>query len=479
MTYHRPKDIQTACSLATLPGARIIAGGTDILVRVEKGMDAPAVWVDISQLPLADILWDEGENVLSMGATCTMSQLACNPLVLKHAPLVAQAAVVVGAPGIRNRATLGGNLANASPAADVSCALMALDAELVIVRGEGKRLLPIQEFFLGPGRTVLEKGEILSGVNIPFKAPPHAVRTLSHWFKAGNRRAQVISMVAFAGRTWLDAEDRIIKSSLAVASVAPRPLRLSHVESLLLDKVLSPELIEQASRMASGEVTPIDDVRSSAAYRRHLSSIFVQWHLEDVPAGASASVARSTSHGAGPGRFEALARHTVASEVPAGGPYDLIVNGSSVTLHVPGDMRLLDALRDELLLTGTKNGCGEGECGACMVLCEGQPVNACLVTVGSVAGRRITTVEGMSRDGTPGLVQQAFIDAGAVQCGFCIPGCEITAQALLDEEEPLSREEIAAALSGNLCRCTGYVKIIDAVALALSRRVEERQGGGQ
>ena len=134
-------------------------------------------------------------------------------------------------------------------------------------------------------------------------------------------------------------------------------------------------------------------------------------------------------------------------------------------------------MREDLHLTGTKNGCGEGECGACMVLVDGRPVNACLVPLGSVAGHDVTTVEGLSEGDAPGAVQQAFIDAGAVQCGFCIPGCEVTAQALVELDEPLTREEIAQALSGNLCRCTGYVKIIDAVALALSRRAETRKGG--
>jgi len=344
---------------------------------------------------------------------------------------------------------------------------MALNAELVIISVQGRRSLPIQEFFLSPGRSALVHGEILAAVRIPLHKPEHTVRTLSHWFKAGNRRAQVISMVAVAARTHLDANDRVLSSAIAVASVAPRPLRLSHVEAMLLDAQLTPDVIARAAAAAAAEITPISDVRASAEYRRHLTSIFTQWHLEDQEAGSAPKAGRMA-----PPEPPA----PVVMDATGEGPWTLRINGCPVSVKAPGSRRLLDVLREDLHLTGTKNGCGEGECGACMVLVDGRPVNACLVALGSVAGHDLTTVEGLSEGDAPGTVQQAFIDAGAVQCGFCIPGCEITAQALVDEEE-LTRDEIAQALSGNLCRCTGYVKIIDAVALALSRRAEMKKGG--
>jgi len=467
MTYHRPNDLKDAMELASRPGARIVAGATDLMVRVEKGTEDPAMWVDISQLPLHDIHWDESAECLRVGALCTMADLTDNPQVTAHAPLLAQAAAVVGAPGIRNRATIGGNLANASPAADGACALMALDASLEMASLAGTRVVPIAEFFLGPGRTVLQPGEILTSIHVPVRRDPHAVRVLSHWFKAGNRRAQVISMVAFAGLTLLDADDRVLHCRLAVASVGPRPLRLTHVEERLYGGTLTPQLIEMASSMAASEITPISDVRASAEYRRHLTAIFTRWHLEDVPEGSA------------PRRTPVLPPARLFPEAPAGedGEWFFTLNGRPGRVQAPGSRRLLDVLREDLRLTGTKNGCAEGECGACMVLLDGRPVNSCLVPVGSVAGRRVVTVEGLSGNDGLGTVPQAFVDAGAIQCGFCIPGCEITAHALVEgADEPLSREEIAQALSGNLCRCTGYVKIIDAVALALARRAA-KQGG--
>ena len=132
-------------------------------------------------------------------------------------------------------------------------------------------------------------------------------------------------------------------------------------------------------------------------------------------------------------------------------------------------MRLLDLLRNVFRLTGTKEGCGEGECGACTVIVNGKTVNSCLVLAGQAEGAEIITIEGLSVDGKPGKLQQAFIEAGAVQCGFCTPGMILSAKALLDENPKPSDEDIKVALSGNLCRCTGYAKIVDAVRAAASQ----------
>ena len=140
------------------------------------------------------------------------------------------------------------------------------------------------------------------------------------------------------------------------------------------------------------------------------------------------------------------------------------------------NMSLLDFIRDTLGLTGTKKGCEEGECGACTVIYNGEPVTSCCILAGQADGADIITLEGISRDGQPDVVQQAFMDAGAVQCGFCIPGMILTAEALLKKNPNPTRDEVKHAISGNLCRCTGYAKINDAVLLAAARmRGEEAE----
>jgi aerobic-type carbon monoxide dehydrogenase small subunit (CoxS/CutS family) len=150
----------------------------------------------------------------------------------------------------------------------------------------------------------------------------------------------------------------------------------------------------------------------------------------------------------------------------------LRVNGRQVECDVDPSMRLLDLLREELHLTGTKEGCGEGECGACTVLLDGRPVNSCLILAPQADGKAVLTVEGLSADGKLHPVQQAFVEKGAVQCGFCTPGFIMSAVALLETNPAPSDEEILTALEGNLCRCTGYVKIVEAVRHAAKLRRE-------
>ena len=141
----------------------------------------------------------------------------------------------------------------------------------------------------------------------------------------------------------------------------------------------------------------------------------------------------------------------------------IVVNGSEEHLTVPSNMTLLRLLREELALTGTKNGCEAGECGACTVLLDGEPVNSCMVLAVEVDGHEVTTVEGLAEDGRLSALQQAFVDHNAVQCGFCTPGMLVSSHALLERNPDPSEQEIKEALVGNLCRCTGYVRIIDAV----------------
>lgn len=149
------------------------------------------------------------------------------------------------------------------------------------------------------------------------------------------------------------------------------------------------------------------------------------------------------------------------------------LNGEQVEAEVNGKMRLLDLLRDEFFLTGAKEGCGEGECGACTVLLDGRAVNSCLVLAPQVDGKEVLTVEGLSRDHTLHPIQRAFVEKGAVQCGFCTPGFIMSTYALLKENPNPSDEEIKTALEGNLCRCTGYVKILEAVHYAAQLMQEE------
>jgi aerobic-type carbon monoxide dehydrogenase small subunit (CoxS/CutS family) len=149
--------------------------------------------------------------------------------------------------------------------------------------------------------------------------------------------------------------------------------------------------------------------------------------------------------------------------------YRFSVNGDEVALEVPGMRRLLDALREDLGLTGTKEGCGEGECGACSVLVDGEVVDSCLVPVCQMEGAQVLTVEGLGPQGGLDALQQAFLERGGAQCGICTPGMLVAARAYIDHGGEAVDEDIREAIAGNLCRCTGYTKIIDAIAVAAAQ----------
>jgi carbon-monoxide dehydrogenase small subunit len=142
------------------------------------------------------------------------------------------------------------------------------------------------------------------------------------------------------------------------------------------------------------------------------------------------------------------------------------VNGSQELVNVPSNMTLMMMLRESLSLTGTKNGCSAGECGACTVLLNGEPVNSCMVLAVEADGQEITTIEGLAKDGQLDVVQQMIIEKGGVQCGFCTPGMLISARALLNRNPHPSEQDVVEALVGNLCRCTGYSRIIESVQAA-------------
>lgn len=155
----------------------------------------------------------------------------------------------------------------------------------------------------------------------------------------------------------------------------------------------------------------------------------------------------------------------------------LRVNGETYTLALEPNVTLQEVLREHLGLTGTKKGCDNGECGACTVLIDGMAVNSCLVLAMAASGKEITTIEGLAREGDLHPLQQSFHDLGAIQCGYCTPGMIMSAKALLDRNPDPSRGEVQEAISGNLCRCTGYVKIIEAIKAAASNMREAAREG--
>jgi carbon-monoxide dehydrogenase medium subunit len=263
------------------PRARVLAGGTDVFVAMkEKGLHVECL-VDIKRvLELRGIVQQDGKGV-AIGAATTLHEVETSPLVQNAFPALSYAVGQIGSVQVRNRGTLGGNLSNASPAADSTPALLVLDAQFELVSNTGQRCIPADTFFVGPGKSVLGSGEILRRVLIPPMKPGQRAA----YIKFGPRRAMDIAVVGVAVSLVLDKNNKCKEARVALASVAPIPLRARQAEAALVGE-LTDARIKEAAKIAADEAKPIDDVRGSAAYRKHLIQVLVKHAVQQILAQA-------------------------------------------------------------------------------------------------------------------------------------------------------------------------------------------------
>jgi len=454
-TYLRPTSLKEALTLLAREGdrARVIAGGTDVMVELQRGVKPTNRLIDVSGLgaELGAIWETEDGRSYALGALATHNAvLAASGFRHDMLPLV-QACLEVGAPQIRTRATIAGNIVTASPANDTIPALYALGAEVELVDLSGTRMLPIEEFCTGFRTTALRPGELIRSIRLP---KPESERR-GIFLKLGLRRAQAIAVLNVA--VVLDfAGSRVTRARIALGCVAPTIVRAREAEKALVGSSLERAARENAGRSAAEMVQPIDDVRGSAEYRRHMVAVLVERALERIADGTEAEGFPETPI------LLATAAHR--SEPKAfSGTIEATINGRPRRLENAAHKSLLDALRENAGLTGAKEGCAEGECGACTVWLDGQAVMSCLVPAPQAHGAEITTIEGLANGSDLHPLQRAFVERGAVQCGFCIPGMLMAGAKLLDERPDCDLDDAQTAISGNLCRCTGYRKILDAI----------------
>jgi xanthine dehydrogenase iron-sulfur cluster and FAD-binding subunit A len=305
-------------------------------------------------------------------------------------------------------------------------------------------------------RTVLQPDEML--VDIAF--PALKAGQCGTFLKLGLRRAQAISLVNAALVLNLDAS-RVRSAVITLGAVAPTIIHAPEAEAYLSGRELTGEVIARAAELAAAASRPIDDLRGSAAYRKAMVRVLVQRGLHLLLEGREHSQVPEA-----PIQLAAHLRTPIASPQSADKSIHTTINGREYVFTTGREKSLLRLLREEAGLTGTKEGCAEGECGACTVFLDGMAVMACLVPAARANGAEIVTVEGVAKEDELHPVQQAFISEGAVQCGYCTPGFIMSAAKLLEERPHPERNEIMQALSGNLCRCTGYYKILQAIELA-------------
>lgn len=471
--YYAPVSTEEALALLAQHGyaAKVLAGGQSLIPAMNYRLAQPAVLVDLNNVAELFYIRPAADGGVLIGAMTRTATVEHDPLIAARAPLLAEAIPHIAWPQIRNRGTFGGNVAHADPAGHLPAVTVALNARYHVKGRRGDRWLSADEFFVAAFTTALEPDELLVEVALP-PMPPR-----SGWsYRQAARQAGAEAMVGAAALVSLDERGRCASARISYVSVGEVPPIAQHAAAILVGQEPTAEAIRAAADAAAdSDVEPGADIHATAAYRRHLVRVLTRQALTEAfeRAKRGETSLRMRDEGLGIRDLGLAARDAhgdLQSPIPnLQSPITVTVNGTRYERVVEPRLLLSDFLRHELGLTGTHIGCEHGVCGSCTVLFDGRPIRSCLTFAIQAHGHEIRTVEGLGTIDNLHPLQEAFRDAHALQCGFCTPGFLMTLVPFLEQNPRPTEQEIRQAIAGNLCRCTGYQHIVEAVKLAAER----------
>jgi len=446
-SYHRPTRLEDALSLAA-QGAVPVAGGTRVLA---SALEAPNI-LDLTALDLSRVDSEDGDLV--MGAMTTLQEIIESPRAYEGTAGLLPAACRAHSASrmIRGMATLGGESVFAAHDSEVVAALLALNAVYVVTGPEGPVESPALRFLRKPAED-LAGGGLLTSMFVPG-APEGAALERVAVLPSAPALVAVAATVSFSG-------EHLARARLAITGLEGPPARILEAEAKLEGSGGGADDLERCAEQISRHAAFREDAHASAAYRRQVARTLTLRAL-------SRAIEQARAHE--PAQME-RPRPALPVRLPVAVPYftsgrfEMTVNGTARPREAEARTTLLEWLRREGYW-GVKHGCETGECGACTVLLDGRPVLSCLTLALRAHGRSVLTVEGLGTPDRLHPIQAAFVETGAIQCGYCTPAMELCTKALLDAQRDPSEDEVRDALAGCLCRCTGYVKPVEAVRRA-------------
>jgi len=446
-SYHRPTGIPEALDLVRR-GVVPVAGGTRLLAG---SAELPNV-LDLSGLPLRGIAMEDGD--LRVGALTTLQEILDSPAAhtATRGLLPAACRAHSASRMIRAMATLGGESVYGAHDSEVVAALLALNAVFDVRSGAETVESPSLRFLKDP-RQDLDAGGLVTSLSIGGRPNGTALERLAVLPSAPSIVAVAVAL-SFAG-------DKCSRARIVMTGLESRPARILEAEARLEGAIGDDTDRERCLEQIAARAVFRDDAHASAGYRRDVALVLAARAIDRAFYQARASTAEA------PPRVRPPLPPRLHTALPyfTSGTLELTVNGTRRRLPCDARTTLLDLLRGGGLW-GVKHGCETGECGACAVLLDGVPVCSCIVLACRAEGRQVETVEGMGTPDALHPIQAAFVETGAIQCGYCTPAMELCAKALLDAVPYPDEGEVRDALAGCLCRCTGYVKPVDAVMRA-------------